>query len=84
MQHLNHSGKSATIQESNYGLGACKEPYALYYAQKSSILLAGTGIWKISFVACEFRTIYIVFSDYSKSLISRINTVYVFFNKISL
>ena len=27
--------------------------YAQYYAPKSSILLAGTGVWKIISVACE-------------------------------
>ena len=47
---------------------------------KSSILLAGTGIWKISSVACGFSSIKIVYSDYSKSLISRINKFYVYFN----
>ena len=38
-----HSGKSATIRESNHGSGVCKEHYAYYYVPKSSILLAGTG-----------------------------------------
>ena len=52
--------------------------------QKSSILLAGTGVWKISSVASGFTSIKIDFNDYPKSLISRINEVYVFFNKISL
>ena len=42
---------------------------------KSSILLAGTGVWKISSVACGFSSINIDNSDYSKSLISRINEV---------
>ena len=54
--------------------------------QKSSILLAGTGVWKISSVAYGFSSIKIDYSDYLKSLISRINEineVYVF-NKISL
>ena len=46
------SGKSATIRKSNHGSGVCKEHYALYYVPKSSILLAGTGVWKISSVAC--------------------------------
>ena len=34
--------------------------------------------------ACGFSPIKIHFSDYPKSLISRINEAYVFFNKISL
>ena len=45
---------------------------------KSSILLAGTGVWTISSVACRFSCIKIHYSDYPKSLISRINEVYVF------
>ena len=81
----NHSGKSATIRESNHDSGV---PYVRSLTrktmyQKSSILLAGTGIWKISSVACGFSSIKIDYSDYLKSLISRINEVYVFFNKIS-
>ena len=55
-----------------------------YYVQKSSILLAGTGVRKINSVACEFSPIKIHFSDYRHSLISRINEVYGIFNKISL
>ena len=51
---------------------------------KKKILLSGTGVWKISSVACGFSSIKIYYSDYPKSLISRINEVYVFFNKISL
>ena len=52
---------------------------------KCSILLAGgTGGWKVSSVARGFSSIKIDYSDYSKSLISRINEVYVFFNKTSL
>ena len=43
--------------------------------QKSSILLARTGVWKISSVACGFSSIKIDYSDYPKSLISRINEV---------
>ena len=56
--------------------------------RRSSILLAGTGVWKISSVACGFSSILkIDYSEYRKSLISRIIQVYVvvfFFNKISL
>ena len=50
----------------------CKEPLTrstMY--QKSSIFLAGTGVWKISFVACGFSSIKIDYSDYPKSVISR-------------
>ena len=82
-----HSGKSATIRESYHGSGVCKEHHALYYVPKSSILLAGTDVWKISSVACGFRSIKIDYSHYRKSLIHRINDVMLFlffFNKISL
>ena len=48
------------------------------YVPKSSILLAGTCVWKISSVAFGFSSIKIDYSDYLKSLISRINEVYVF------
>ena len=48
----------------------------LYYVPKSSILFAGgTGVWKISFVACGFSCIKIDYSDYPKNLIRRINEV---------
>ena len=48
--------------------------------QKSSILIVGTGVWKISSVARGFSSIKIDISDYLKSLISRVNEVYgVFF-----
>ena len=62
-----HLGKSATFRESNQGSGVCKEHCAWYYVPKSSILLAGTGIWKISSVACGFSSIKIDYSDYPKS-----------------
>ena len=78
MLHLYfHLGRSATIGESNPGSGVCKEHYSWYYVPKSSILLAGTGVWKILSVACGFSSIKIDYSDYPKSLISRINEVYV-------
>ena len=48
------------------------------YVPKRSILLAGTGVWKISSVACGFSSIKIYYPDNSKSLISRINEIYVF------
>ena len=79
-----------TIRESNHGLGVCKVHYVLYYVPESSILLAGTGVWKITSVACGFSYMKIDYSDYPKSLISRINEVskgakkFFFFNKISL
>ena len=75
------SGKSATIRESNHGSGVCKEHYPQYYAPKSSILLAATDVWKISYVAYGYSSIKIDLSDYPKSLFSRINEVYVFFIK---
>ena len=46
------------------------------YVPKSSILLAGTGVWKISSVPCEFSSTKIDYSDYQKNLISRINEVF--------
>ena len=67
------------VRESNHGSGVCKEDCAKYYVPKSSILLAGTGIWKISSEACGFRSIKIDYSDYQKSLISRINEVFFIF-----
>ena len=45
---------------------------------------AGTGVWKISSVACGFSSIKIDHSDYPKSLISRINEVYVFSINIAI
>ena len=44
--------------------------------RKSSILLARTGVRKISSVTCVFSSIKIHFSDYGESLISRIDKVY--------
>ena len=38
----------------------------------------------MSFLACEFSPSKIQLADYPKSLISRINEIYVFFNKILL
>ena len=64
-------------------LGVCKEYYAKYYVQKSSILFAENGAVKISSVACGFSPVQIHYSDYPKSVISRINEVY-FFHKISI
>ena len=45
----------------------------------AQVYVAGTGVWKISSVACGSSSIKIDYSDYLKSLISRINDVYVFF-----
>ena len=76
-----HSGKSATIRESNHGSGVCQEHYAEYYiGTKKLHLLARTGVWKFSsvHVACGFSSIKIGYSDYPKSLISRINEVMFF------
>ena len=78
------SGKSVTIRESNHDSGVYKEHNAWNYEPKSSILLAGTGVWKISSVACGFSSFKFDYYDYQKSLIGRINEVYGFFNKISL
>ena len=46
--------------------------------QKSYILLARTGVWKIRSIACGFSSIKVDFSDYPKSVISRINAVYMY------
>ena len=47
--------------------------------RKSSILLARTGVRKISSVACGFSSIKIDYYYYQKSLISRLNEVHAFF-----
>ena len=52
--------------------------------QKSSFLLARTGVQKISSVACGFSSIKIDYFDYPKSLISRVNEVYVFSINIAI
>ena len=52
--------------------------------QKAPFCLAGTDILNISSKAFGFSFISIDYSDYPKSLISKINEVYVFFSKISL
>ena len=49
--------------------------YVRSITPKSSILLARTGVGKISYVACGFSSIKIDYSDYLKGLISRINEV---------
>ena len=49
-----------------------------YTMYKRFILLAVTGVRKISSVACGFCPIKIHFPDHPKSLISRKNEVYVF------
>ena len=53
--------------------------FAQYYERKNSLLLAGTGVRQFNSVACDFSSIKIHFPEYPKSLISRINEVYVFF-----
>ena len=70
-----HSGKSATIQESNNGSGVCKEHYALVLCTKMLPFFARNGAVKISSVACGFSLVKIDYSDYPKSFISRINEV---------
>ena len=57
--------------------------FCVVLCTKSSILLAGKGVRKISFLACEFSSIKIHLSDYPKTLISRINEVDVFSIKYS-
>ena len=62
-RYVSQSGKSIIIRESNLALGVYKKHYAnyMYYVPKSSILLAGgTGVWKISSVACGFSFIKII------------------------
>ena len=73
-----HSGKSATIRESNHGLCVYKEHYAQCYVPKHSILSTRTDVWIISSVACRFGSTKIDYTDCLKSLISRINEVYAF------
>ena len=70
--YLKQSGKSGTIRESNQASGVRKAHYGQYYVRKSSILLAGTGVRKISSVACGFSSVKIHYS------VNRINEVYVF------
>ena len=47
--------------------------------EKAPFLLAGTGIRKISSVACGLSSIKIHYFDYPKILIIGINEVYVFY-----
>ena len=75
-----HLKKSITNRESNHAWGVHKEHYAYYYVPKSSILLAGgTGVLVISSVACGFSSFKIDYFDHPKSLITRINIVYVLY-----
>ena len=62
-EQTGHSGKSATIRESNNGSGVCKEHYEKNYVPKCSILLAGTGVS----AACGFSSIKIDYSDYQQN-----------------
>ena len=78
-----HLGKNGTIRELNQA-SRVRNNYVYYYVRKSSILLAGKGIRKISFLECKILALVKSMSEYLKSLISRINEVYVFFNKITL
>ena len=54
---LSHSGKSATIRESNHGSGVCKEHYVLYYAPNGFILLAWTAYGKL--VLCHASSAFL-------------------------
>ena len=62
-------------------LGCTEGALRVVLCTKKSSLLAGTCIRKISSVACGFSPIKIHFSDCMKSLVSRIDELYVFFNK---
>ena len=67
--YLIQSGNSGTVRESNQATGVDKGALRVelhLYVQKS-ILLAGTGVRKISSVLCGFSPIKIHFSDYLKS-----------------
>ena len=86
-KYQSNSGKSATIRESNQALGVHmydRRITRIVICTKSSILLDGKGVKKISFLAREFSRNKIYLSNCLKSLISRIIVVYVFFNKMSL
>ena len=63
---VSHYGKSATIRESNHGsvyVSSISRSTTCIYVPKRFILLAGTGVWKISSVACGFSSIKIDYSD---------------------
>ena len=66
--------------ESSLGCMKC----ALLCTKKLNFVSLNWRKEKNGSVACGFSPIKVVFSDYPKSLIVRINEVYVFFNKISL
>ena len=76
---FNQSGNPAEFKNRIFkATGERKAHYAQYDVRKSSILLAETGVRKISYVACRFSSVKIHYS------VIRINDVYVFFfNKIS-
>ena len=77
-QYLYHSENSVTIRESRKGaLRVVLCTKKLHFVSRNLRV-------EISSVACGFSSTKIDYSDYPKSLISRINEVYVFFNKISL
>ena len=67
---LAHEHSYVTIRESNHA------SRVYIRSIKISILLAGTGVWEISSVACWFSPIKIDYSDYPKSLISRMKFMY--------
>ena len=78
--NIGQSGKSGTIQESNKASGVRKAHYAYYYVRKSHILLAGSGVRKISVVASGFSPIKIHFFYSPEKFNPQNNIVYVFFS----
>ena len=74
------SGSQQAIREPNQASGVCKVQYTLYYVRKLFILLARTGVRKMSSVACGFSPIKIHFSDHQKDSISIINESITIFN----
>ena len=50
--------------------------------EKSSILLAGNGVWNINSVTCRFSSIKIDYSDYPKRFISMLIYIQYEFHEI--
>ena len=65
-------GQSGKSENSRIESSIVRRCVVLHVGKKSSILLDRTGIRTISSVACGFSPIKLHFSDYLKSLISRI------------
>ena len=74
------SGSQQAIREPNQASGVRKVQYTLYYVRKLFILLARTGVRKMSSVACGLCPVKIHFSDYQKDSISIINESIAIFN----